>query len=303
MCLVPRPICLRLLMCTALLAAAARQVCAQSLAANDAGASKSTDRTAKYRPLSPAVPGAAKEHPLTSVLKYARAEQIYLREAVHDFTCRLVKRERIDGILQDYQYIDMKVREEVRGSGRVISPLSINLHFLGPANVAGRRVIYVAGRNDGKMLVRNGGKHFDYVVVQIEPWGESAQKESLVPITESGFNQVLAHMIDVLDQHVQADPSGENTQVERLAGAKLNKRACSVIRIVHPKKQDGLDFHVANVFIDDELRVPVRVDFSDWPRRPNQPPPLLAEYTYTELQLNVNLPDATFKPAALRGNR
>jgi hypothetical protein len=290
-------------MSLALSVAGGRSVCAQPLAAKDNGIKKNFERTAKYRPSVPALPGVAPGHPLSPVLQYARQEQLYLQQSVHDFTCRLVKRERIDGILQDYQHIDMWVREEIRGPDRVVSPLSIFLQFAGPANVAGRRVLYVDGQNDGKMLVRNGGKHFDYVVAQIDPHGRSAQQESLVPITETGFNHVLSHMIEILERHAQMDPSGENTQVERLAGAKINSRPCNVVRIVHAKKKDGLEFHVANVFIDEELHLPVRVDFSDWPKRANQPAPLLAEYTYTELKLNVNLPDATFDPTRLRGNR
>src|SRR5262249_39502047 len=160
---------------------------------------------------------------------------------------------RIDGILQDNQFIDMRVREEVRVGDRVERPMSIFLHFRGPKSLAGRKVLYTSGQNDGKMLVRNGGRHFNYVVAQIDPEGRTAQQESLVPITESGFNRALAQMIGVLERHVQTDPSGENTQVEQLSGAKLNKRPCTVIHIVHPRKQAGLQFHVANVFVDDEL--------------------------------------------------
>ncbi len=240
------------------------------------------------------------EHPLLAVLRYARKEQAYLHANVRDFTCRLVKRERIGGILQDLQYIDIKAREEVRSGGQVVEPMAIYLQFVGPAKVAGRRVVYVAGRNNGKMLVRNGGKHFEYVVVEIDPDGESARDESLVPITQSGFTNVLNQMIGVLERHVKADVSAANTHVERIAGAKINHRACTLIRIVHPQKQEGLEFHQANVFVDDELHVPVRVDFSSWPTRPNQTPPLLAEYTYTELKLNVNLSDSDFDASLVR---
>ncbi len=243
------------------------------------------------------------EHPLHWVLQFARQEQAYLKGTVRDFTCRLVKRERIGGFLQDYQYIDMCAREEIRQGDQVVQPMSIFLHFLGPKNVAGRKVLYIDGQNDGRMMVRNGGKHFDYVIVNIDPNGDTAREESLVPITESGFNRVLSQMINVLERHVKADPSGENTKVERIPGAKINKRPVSIIRIVHAQHEDGLEFHVANVFLDDELRVPVRVDFSLWPSRPNQEPPLLAEYTYTDLQINVNLPDNTFSRAQLRAGR
>jgi len=242
------------------------------------------------------------EHPLAAVLDYARREKAFLDSAVHDFTCRLVKRERIEGFLQEYTYVDLRVREEVRRGDVVEKPLAIFLHFVGPAKVAGRRVLYVQGENDDKMLVRNGGRHFDYVLVRIDPNGESARDESLVPITESGFKNVLKQMIGILEQHRKIDADGSNTRVEQLAGAKINKRPCTLTRVEHPREQAGLHFHIANVFVDDELRVPVRIEFNLWPKREGQKPPLLAEYTYTDLKLNVGLSDSVFRQSQLRGD-
>lgn len=263
-------------------------------------ASKSRQPVTARRPLAPGAE-TSREHPLVSVLDYARREQAYLRDTLRDFTCRLIKRERINDILQDFHYIDMWGREEIREGNRILQPMSIFLLFQAPKNVAGRRVLYVEGQNDGKMLVRNGGRHFDYVVVSVDPNGETAREESLVPITQSGFNRILAQMIKILERDMQIDASGQNTKVERIAGAKINKRPSSVVRITHPQKQEGLEFHIANVFVDDELHVPVRVDLSLWPTRPGQKPPILAEYTYTELKLNVGIPDSVFTAAHVRG--
>lgn len=251
----------------------------------------------------PQITDATADHPLDSVLDFARREQLYLRNTVRDFTCRLVKRERIEGVLQDHQYIDMRVREEVSDGGRVLQPFSIYLQFVGPAKVAGRRVLYITGRNDGKIMVRNGGKHFDYVVVNLDPESDTAREESLMPITQTGFNQILAQMIGILERHQRVDPTGANTKVERIEGAKLNKRLCTVVRITHPLQQKGLEFHVANVFVDQELHVPVRVDIASWPKHPENPSPLLAEYTYTDLKINVNLPDNAFSPSQLKKER
>ena len=272
---------------------------AQGLPAPGQGGKQVTAR----RPESPPSPDKAIQHPLAAVLAYARREQEYLRETVRDFTCRLVKRERIDGFVQDYQYIDMFVREESREGERIEQPLSIFLYFLGPKKIAGRKVLYIEGQNEGKLRVKNGGKHFEYVVVNVDPNGEGAREESLVPVTQIGFNRLLGQMIAVLERHVRADPSGENTTVERIKGARINSRLCSVIRIVHPRKQDGLEFHIANVFVDDEMHAPVRVDLSLWPTRPGQPPPLLAEYTYTNLTLNSGLPESIFTEAHLKSDR
>jgi hypothetical protein len=250
----------------------------------------------------PKPPTTDAPHPLTPVLEYARKEQAFLRNTVKGFTCRLVKRERIENTLQDYHYIDMEVREEIRSGERVEKPLSIFLKFLGPDDVAGRRVLYVEGQNEGKMVVRNGGRRFAHVVVKIDPRGERASRESLVPITEIGFEQLLSRMIVILETHARIDTTGENTQVRRIAGAKLDKRPCTVIRVTHPEKQVGLNFHEANVFVDDALHVPVRVDYSDWPEQPGAAPRLMAEYSYTSLELNPSLGDDRFDPALLRAH-
>ncbi len=252
-------------------------------------------------PAAPDLSKAAADHALKPVIEYARKEQAYLRGTVRDFTCRLTKRERIHGILQDHNYIDMWVREEQRNERGISTPLSIYMQFLAPKNVAGRRVLFVDGHHDNKMLVRNGGKHFDYVVVEIDPHGETAMDESLVPVTQSGFNQILTQMIAVLERHVAIDPSAPNTEVQQIKGAKLNQRRCDVICISHPTPQQGLEFHRVNVFVDDELHVPVRVDYMDWPRKPGGEAPLIAEYTYTNLKVNVGLPDSTFNPHRLKG--
>jgi hypothetical protein len=246
---------------------------------------------------------ASEGHPLESVLQFARSERDFLSRTVRDFTCRLVKRERIDGFLQDYQFVDMRVREAVHEHGSIVVPLSIYLHFLAPAKIAGRQVLFIEGKNDGKILVRNGGKHFDYVTVQVDPDGDNARRESLVPITETGFNRVLSRMIDVLERHQRVDAAGTNTVVSKVPGVKINKRPSTMIKIVHPTKQDGLEFHIANVYTDDELRVPVRVEYYDWIKWQGQSPPLIAEYTYTNLKLNPKLADEAFSSAGFREKR
>jgi len=240
------------------------------------------------------------DHPLTRVLKFAHEERAYLRRAVRDFTCRVVKRERIDGELQDHHYIDLCVREECHAGGQVTQPLSVLLEFLGPAEVEGRRALYVAGRNDDRLLVRKGGRRFGYVVIDIDPFGPSVKRESLVPITEIGFSHLLDRTIRTLEQDVAADPAGDNTIVEHITSATIDGRPCQMLRITHPLRRDGLKFLSASMAIDSELHVPVRFDVYDWPATPGEQPPLMAEFTYTNVTLNANLGDAVFAPAVLR---
>ena len=236
-------------------------------------------------------------------LKDAREWLSQARRTVHDFHCRVTKRERIDGILQEYYYIEMWVREEVRIGEQVRSPFSVYMEFLGPKSVYDRRLLYVDGRNEGKIVVRKGGPRFEYVVTEVDPDRESTKSESLCPITQSGFVPLLAEIVATMERHMSADPSGENTLVTHPQGARVDGRPCHVVRITHPEKQDGLDFHAGTYFIDAELGVPARIEKLDWPKKLDAPAGLIAEYNYTKVQINLGLTDSTFDPKRLRAKR
>jgi hypothetical protein len=269
--------------------------------ADTAAATPASDTPAEAVP--PAVASSRREsdHPLAWVLKFAREERAYLQQTVRDFTCRVTKRERIDGELQDNYYIDMCVREKTHPGARVTQPLSVLLTFLGPSQVEGRKALFVAGQNDDRLLVRKGGRRFGYVVIDVDPFGPSVKRESLVPITEIGFSHLLDRTIHTLEQDVAADPSGDNTIVEHITTAMINGRPCQMLRVTHPRRRDGLQFFSASMSIDSALHVPVRFDLYDWPETPGQEPPLTAEFTYTDVRLNTNLDDAIFAPATLHG--
>lgn len=275
-------------------------LCCGAWASEPEAAGGNSPPTGEVRQLSAESPVVVPDHPLSAALDDLQKELAYLRREVHDFTCRVVKRERINGLLQDYQYIDMWVREAARDTGGAASPLAVYMEFRGPSDLAGRRALYVEGENNGKVLVRKGGDRFAYVVTEISPDGPSARTESLLPITQSGFTPMLEALIGVLEVHAAADPNGQNTKVERIAGAKLNDRACDVIKISHPRRQDDLTFHAISIFIDAELHVPVRIAKLDWPQEPEDAPPVIAEYNYTHVKLNVGLADRMFDERLLK---
>ena len=66
----------------------------------------------------------ASEHPLKWTLRYARSRADYIRENVRDYSCRLIKRERIDGKLQPHQFAQVKVRCDRRAGVDDAKPLS-----------------------------------------------------------------------------------------------------------------------------------------------------------------------------------
>jgi hypothetical protein len=241
----------------------------------------------------------ASAHPLSWTLRYAKSHSEYIRRTVRDYSCRLVKRERIDGQLQEHHFARVLVRCQQSHDGVVTQPMSVFMQFLAPSEIRDRRVLYIEGKNRGKALVRKGGDAFKYLRLRIDPRGTAAQRESNYPITEIGFDKIIERLVERVEENIRHDPQGTNTQVTQFRNASVNDRICTHIRVVHPDRSKGIEFHTASLYIDDELHVPIRLVVHGWPVREGQPPPLMEEYTYVDLRLNVGLTDADFSEAKL----
>ena len=83
-------------------------------------------------------------------------------------------------------------------------------------------------------------------------------------------------------------------EVKYFTTAKVNKRPCTVIQVVHPTPRDVFCFHLARVFVDNQLKMPVRYESYDWPSEPGGDPRLIEEYTYLDLKLNNGFTDEDF---------
>ncbi len=234
-------------------------------------------------------------HPLMRTIQYATSHSKYIREHVRDYTCQLVKRERIDGELQSYQSANVKVRCEQLTQDRVRQPMAVLLQFKAPTSLSGRIVLYVDGKNEGLALVRKGGTGlFKDVELEIDPLGAAARRESNYPITEVGFDRIMDRLSERIKDDMKHDPLGTNTTVSYFRNAKVKDRICTHVRVVHPERAEGLTFHQASLFIDDDLHVPIRLVVYGWPRGQDETPPLMEEYNYVNLQLNVGLTESDF---------
>lgn len=223
------------------------------------------------------------EHPLMPAIRMAQASLAHIDNNIHDYSCTLVKRENIDGKLGDYEYIFTKVRHR---------PFSVYMYFLGPDNVKGRECIYVAGANDNKLVAHEGGGRLKAILptVRVDPEGVLAMRGQRYPITEVGFRTLTARLIEVAEQ----DAKFGECEVKFFKGAKINGRTCTCLQVVHPVPRQNFRFHLARVFIDDELQVPIRFESYDWPKVAGGQPVLLEEYTYMNLKINNGFTDVDF---------
>jgi hypothetical protein len=232
--------------------------------------------------------GAAKEHPLDSALKIAREDLEHIRKSVYDYECILIKRERVGNTLNDEEYMFAKVRN--RKPDEKI-PLSVYLRFLKPDSVKGQECLWVEGKNNGKLLGHPGGRLGKLTpAVWLDPVGPIAMRGNRYPITEMGVENLVMKLIEKGER----DRKQGECEVKFYEDAKINKRPCLLIEVKHPVQREYFDFHIAQIYLDKELNVPVRYAAYTWPEAEGEKPLLLEEYTYVNIKLNVGLTDADF---------
>ncbi len=220
------------------------------------------------------------EHPLMPAIRWARQEIENIRR-IEDYSAIMVKRERIGGELAEEEYAFVKIRHR---------PFSVYMRFLHPPNIRGQEVIWVEGANNGKMWARGTGLKRVFGTVSLSPTSPLVMQNNRYPITDVGILRLVERIIEVAEHDAQY---GE-CEVTYYPGAKINDRPCLCIQVVHPVPRTTFRFHIARVFVDEELRVPVRYESYDWPKQPGSSPLLLEQYTYLNIRLNNGFTDLDF---------
>ena len=235
----------------------------------------------------------AEQHPLWPALELAVDSYKHIRKHVRDYSCTVVRRERVNGRLMDHEYLTAKVRHQRSRNGKVVIPFGVYLKVLGPSKVKGREILYVDGQNDGDMLVKNGGKRFAFVTTKISPTSDTAMHGNRYPLTEFGIENLVKRLIENTKDEIAL---GIETKVRFFHDAKIDGRKCTGIEVSHPSYDPELMFQMARVFVDAELRVPVHYEAYGWSENGSEPE-LLEQYTYRDIRLNVGYTDRDFDPS------
>jgi Protein of unknown function (DUF1571) len=220
-------------------------------------------------------------HPLEPALDIAYKGFNRVNKEIKDYTCTMRKIERVDGKLVGPEVMFVKVRHQ---------PFSVYLNFINPEN-EGREVIYVAGQNNGE-LVAHEAKGIKSLVgpVSLKPNSALAMAGNRYPITELGMLNLCKRLIEVGEQ----DRKFGECDVKFVPNAKVNGRGATCIQVTHPVPRKNFRYHLARIYVDDELQMPIRFESYDWPREEGGKMLLLEEYTYYNIKTNVGLTDADF---------
>lgn len=173
-------------------------------------------------------------------------------EAVPDYTATLHKQERIDGVLREPSFMQVKIRH---------SPFSVYMKWL-EGEDPGREVLYVEGENNDEMLIKLGGvKGRMMPTLKLDPNGDLAMKEARYPITTVG----LKNAIDTMLKFRYADLKNMKSMTCRMIDdQKFNKRDCFCFLMDFKTKQANRDFRKSILYVDKENYLPACIKNYSW---------------------------------------
>ena len=234
-------------------------------------------------------PEVAPDSPLEPALEIARMGLEKLRREVNSYNAIMVKRERLGGKLLDEEIMFVKVRHANPEKG---ANKAFYVRHLKPQSMLGQEAIWVENENDGKLVAHGAGLQ-KLITVNLDPDGWLAKRGNRYPITELGIETLLLRMIEKGERSLQLESP---CQVEYSRDMELDGNPITLITITHPEQHDDLDFHIAKIYIDDNLQLPVGYEGYLWPEEAGGEPVLLERYFYSDLEINPGLTAADFDP-------
>jgi len=249
------------------------------------------------RPASQARSGAAaaqstndKHFLLLQVLLLEKAQ--HKLKSIPGYTATFTKQERLGGCLCDSQVMNIKVRHE---------PFSVYMKWL--VGDKGRELLYVDGKNEGKMLVRVGGIRGRLLpALKLDPNGSMAMKESRYPITKAGLmelvNELLVYRRRDLENHEQIVCTYIDDQL-------INKTPCHGFLLEYKNKAYSELYRKSLVMIDKKSGLPIFVKNFTWPHddvefataQEEDEATVIEQYVYSDIKMNPQLADADFDKA------
>lgn len=241
------------------------------------------------------LPGMADEiHPLQAAIDFCESAHQAVVRGIMDYQAVLVKRERVQGQLRDPEVLHIRIRHAREVKDGPPLPFSVYIQFQYPESTRGREVVYVAGRHDDQLLVRGPSRGLVGRLVPrltLDPRGSLAMQGNRYPVTEIGFEVLLKRVLAVAREEMKL----ADCQVQFRKDARVNDRRCTVVEVTHPRRDQRFKYYRCRIYIDDELKCPIRFESYDWPGKPGMDPPLLEEYTYLEVKTNQGMTDADFR--------
>ena len=216
-------------------------------------------------------------HPLAPGLRLA-VESRRALDSVDDYSASFFKQELVGKTRVNHQ-LTLKIRE---------TRFSAYLRYENPHK--GREAIFVAGKNNDKMLAHGTGIEAIVGTLELDPSSDRALEESRYPITNIGMRNLLELTIAQWNSELNVP----DAKVRYFPNAKVGDVECRVFESSYDEKHKGVKFHMTRLYVNKENSFPVRVEQFDFPTKAGAQPAILEQYTYLDVKPNAGLQDIDF---------
>jgi|GEM_PF-5493575 len=197
---------------------------------------------------------------------------------VRMYTCTFAAHERIGDKLTPESVCKMAAANE---------PFRVYLKYTGPRELMGQEVVFVAGKNNGRMRVRGSGLKGAIGFISLATDDPRALENTRHRIEEAG----IGSLIESIGKSAEI---GKSIKTEVNVGAfKVDDRLCTRVDIVvrDDSKRAKQIAPRCMIYFDRENHLPVRFEAWDGDKKDSR---LIESFTYTNLVLNPEIPDSTF---------
>lgn len=222
------------------------------------------------------IPGG-QEHPLREPLRLAARSREALKK-VRDYSALFSKREQL-GKKLTRQVMETKIRHE---------PFSVYFRYRDPD--PGREVIFVKGANRDRLLIHEEGIKAIAGTVALPMNDPQVTRENRYPITMVGMSALL----ETIAAQWEEETKYGDVKVQFYDQAKLGEIDCLVAESSHSQQRKEFRFQMTRLYFDKSNNLPIRAEQYGWPKKSGEQPPLVEEYTYSNIQLNTGLTDRDF---------
>jgi hypothetical protein len=206
---------------------------------------------------------------------------------VKDYSAQLDKQELVRGELLDEQSMLIKCRQK---------PFSVYLQWT--EGDVGREVIYIDGKNQGKMVAHDGGWKIRIPAFNLSPDGILAMRDARYPVTDAGFAFLIDRMLEV---HATDLLTSNFSSCQLDSNQEFDGRPGLTFTTLYKSIADSPIYRKSLTFIDREWNIPLHSEHFEWPAKDTHSTEaeldhdtLIERYSFRDISINPDFSDGVF---------
>jgi hypothetical protein len=202
---------------------------------------------------------------------------------INDYSGHVIHQDRVRGKLTADQTAEIRVKTK---------PASVSLKYVAPNTLMGQELVYVAGRNGGKLRFKPAGSFGPGGFSTVDLADTRATAHTRHSASEFG----IGPMIELLEKNLTVEQRLRNAVQVTVSDYVYANRPVTRFEVFTDRAHALRFAYRTVVYVDKETKLPIRMEAYDQPAINGSPMGEMMEcYSYVNLKFNQGLGDAVFE--------